>query len=110
MQDGIRKHVHPVDVILTSKLKRMNMKKNEVTTADNLQIGDRFYFLNDKNKVVWEMVEHEKKVTNYQTYSNWCIPASVSDGRGSETFKAAYVKPIRKETKVVYLRSKEVAV
>ncbi|WP_437918420.1 hypothetical protein [Sphingobacterium sp. LRF_L2] len=86
------------------------MKKNELTTANSLQTGDRFYFQADKNKVVWEMVDHEKKTTNFQTYTKWCMPASISDGRGSETFKAAYVKPLRKETKVVYLRSKEVTI
>lgn len=83
------------------------MKKNTLITADKLQVGDRFYFANDKNKVVWQIVEHEKKVTNYQTYSQWCMPASVADGRGSETYKQANVKPLRGATSVVFLRRVE---
>lgn len=87
------------------------MNRNEVTTAASLEVGDRFYFANDKNKMVWQTVEHEKKVTNYQTYNQWCIPASVMDGRGTDTYKMAYVKPLRSATKIVFLRSvKEVTV
>lgn len=84
------------------------MDRNTVTTADKLELGDRFYFANDKNKVVWQKVEHEIKVTHFQTYKHWCILASVADNpKMHPTAKATYVKPMRKETKVVFLRRVE---
>jgi hypothetical protein len=70
------------------------MERNTTTTASELQIGDRFYKCNDKHKTVLQMVEHESKVTKYQTYKHWCKP----DG-------AKFPDAIKGDTMVVFLRN-----
>lgn len=81
------------------------MKKNEITTVDKLQIGDRFYFLNDANKVVWEMVDHESKSTFYRTYTHFCLLGSYADRISDRATRDRQAKGIQGNTKVVYLRS-----
>lgn len=84
------------------------MKKHELTTVAKLQIGDRFYFQADKNKVVWEMVEHESKQTFYRTYTHFCLLGAYADRVQDCDLRAMNAKGIQENTKVVYLRSKEV--
>ena len=71
------------------------MERFRNTTASRLQPGDRFYKLNARKKVVYEMVEGEVKRTLYRTYGFWC---KGPDGK---------VIPIMGTTRVVYLRSNE---
>lgn len=85
------------------------MKKNEITTVDKLQIGDRFYFLNDTNKVVWELIQQEKKQTMYRTYSHFCLLGSYADRVDCPQKRNLNSKGVMANTRVVYLRSKEVA-
>lgn len=84
------------------------MKRNEVTTVDKLQIGDRFYFLNDKNKVVWEKVEHEVKATHYRTYSHFALLGTYAERVKDPVMRKNNSKGMQPDTKVVYLKSKEV--
>jgi hypothetical protein len=83
------------------------MKKNEVTTVDKLQIGDRFYFLNDKNKVVWEKIEHEVKTTKYRTYNHFALLGSYADIVKDRIKRRNNSKGMQPNTRVVYLKSKE---
>jgi hypothetical protein len=84
------------------------MKKHEITTVDKLQIGDRFYFLNDKNKVVWEKVEHEVKSTQYRTYSHFALLGTYADRVKDLVMRKNNSKGMQPNTQVVFLRSKEV--
>lgn len=86
------------------------MKKNQLTTVDQLQIGDRFYFQNDNNKVVWEMVDHETKTTHFRTYSHFCLLGSYADRTTDQQWRNQQAKGVQGNTSVVYLRSKEVLV
>lgn len=71
------------------------MKRNEVTEIRDLQNGDRFYKVGDKHKTVFEKIEHETKMTKYQTYSHWgCVDGS--------NFPQAF----KSDTQVVFLRNK----
>jgi len=73
------------------------MKRNEVTEAKNLSLGDRFYKQADKQKRVLEIVAGEAKVTQYQTYSVFAKEAD-------KPLKK-HVYSLKSNTKVVYLRS-----
>ncbi|HCU46662.1 MAG TPA: hypothetical protein DF610_19265 [Sphingobacterium sp.] len=86
------------------------MKKNQLTTVDQLQIGDRFYFQNDNNKVVWEMVDHETKSTHFRTYRHFCLLGSYADRTSDKRLRDQQAKGVQGNTNVVYLRSMEVAV
>lgn len=70
------------------------MKRNEVTTAGSLAIGDVFYKLNDKAKVKYTKVVGEVKKTQYATYS---VSARKHGSKFSDSMKS--------NTQVVYLRS-----
>lgn len=86
------------------------MKKNERTTVDNLQVGDRFYFQNDKNKVVWELISHDEKTTKYRTYRHFCLLGTYADRVQDPVMRKNNSKGIMPTTQVVYLRStKEVS-
>lgn len=83
------------------------MKRNEITTIDKLAIGDRFYFASDKHKVVWEKVDGDTKRTPWQTYTQWALPGEIADRpNASDEYKRQSKKSVRKQTQVVYLRSK----
>lgn len=84
------------------------MNKNTLTTVDKLQIGDRFYFANDRNRVVWEKVQHEIKSTHYRTYHHFCLLGTYADRVSDPVMRKNNSKGLQPETKVVYLRSKEV--
>jgi hypothetical protein len=71
------------------------MERNTKTAIYNLQIGDRFFKLNDKKKEVWEKVGHHIKQTKYQTYSNFAK-------RDYERFASAF----KSDTEVIFLRHK----
>lgn len=43
------------------------MKQGELTTIDNLQVGDRFYFASDKKKEVWQVKRKEEKSNDWMT-------------------------------------------
>lgn len=92
-----------------NNIKANKMKKNQLTTVDQLQIGDRFYFQNDSNKVVWEIVEHETKTTHYRTYKHFCLLGSFADRTTDKQLRKHQSKGVQGNTNVVYLRSKEVA-
>lgn len=74
------------------------MKRNELTEAKNLLVGDRFYKANDKAKAVWEIVKHEEKKTAYQTYTVFAV-------RPGNKFPEA----LKANTSVVFLRHVEMA-
>lgn len=83
------------------------MNRNEASTIEKLAIGDRFYFSKDKKKAVWEKVKGEVKQTQFQTYTQWAVPASVIDSpAANEIYVKSNFKALRKGTQVVYLRSK----
>lgn len=71
------------------------MQKFETTQIYKLVPGDRFYKANDrsKNKKVYEIVEAEKKVTAFRTYSYWAV------ADGSDELIA-----FKGNTEVVFLR------
>lgn len=81
------------------------MKKHELTTVDQLQIGDRFYFPTDKSKVVWEMVEHETTSTHFRTYKYFCLVGSYADRVSCPKQRNLNARGIMGNTKVIYLRS-----
>lgn len=82
------------------------MNRNELTTAENLKIGDRFYKLGDKKKEVLQMVLNNTKVTHYRTYRFFCCPVSAIDNTlMSQKLKDYQIKPILKETKVIFLKN-----
>ena len=70
------------------------MKSKQLTTVDQLQIGDRFYKAGDQKKKVWTKVHHETKVRNYQTYKHWGLP----DGE-------KWPQALKGNSPVVFLRS-----
>ncbi|WP_346237745.1 hypothetical protein ABDK00_001545 [Niabella insulamsoli] len=70
------------------------MERNTITTVDKLQLGDRFYKANDKNKTVLTKVESEIKVTIYRTYRHF-----------AKTDKEKFPQPINANTRVVFLRN-----
>lgn len=74
------------------------MKRNDVVEIRELKIGDRFIKAGDKSKTVFEKLEHETKITKYQTYSHW---AGVDGSKFPQAFKS--------DTLVVFLRNKNVA-
>ena len=45
------------------------MRRGELTTIEKLAAGDRFYYLKDKNKEVWEVVSHKRKKYTYGVLS-----------------------------------------
>lgn len=69
------------------------MESKTQTTIGELQPGDRFYFLKDKKKTVWQKIEHEVKRTHFQTYSNF----AKQDGQ-------KYEQPFKRLTEVIFLR------
>ena len=76
--------------------KQKVMERNTVATIRELEIGDRFYKSGDKNKVVYEKVDHEATQTHFQTYSNFATTAS-----------DPFPKAFKGHTKVVFLRHNE---
>ncbi len=82
------------------------MERNELTTVQKLTLGDRFYKVSDKNKIVFQMVPHEVKKTHFQTYKYFCCEASVIDNKNNK-HKERNFKAINKETPVVFLRHKD---
>ncbi len=70
------------------------MERNTLTTIYHLKPGDRFYRHGDKNKDVWQKVEHETKTTGFQTYTHW----AKKDGQ-------KHPAPMKAATPVVFLRS-----
>lgn len=69
------------------------MERNTTTTIEQLAIGDRFYKAKDRTKTVLTKVEHETKVTKYQTYTQWAK---------NDTEK--YPQPMKSDTAVIFLR------
>lgn len=72
------------------------MQKFTTTHFYKLIPGDRFYKAKDKSKKVFEVVEAEKKVTPFRTYSYW----AKQDGSDVVTAFAG-------NTEVVFLRHNE---
>lgn len=69
------------------------MNRNTLTTVMALSVGDRFYKLTDRNKMVLMKVDAPVKKTEYRTYRHFCK----SD---SDRWPVA----INGDTKVVFLR------
>lgn len=65
------------------------MKRNEVTTLDKLQIGDRFYKSGDAKKTVWTLKQPSKNLNQYDV---------MKDGE-------TYPRPMKGNAPVVFLRS-----
>jgi hypothetical protein len=72
------------------------MERNTLTSMGQLKIGDRFYLKSDRKKTVWEKVESEVKVTNYQTYKHFAQLPGMN-----------YPQPMNRNTVVIFLRHKE---
>lgn len=72
------------------------MERNTQTEVKNLKPGDRFYKLNDKKKLVLEIVEAKAKATQYQTYSVF-----------AKRDNQLYGEPMKSNTMVVFLRHKD---
>ncbi len=75
------------------------MERNTVTTIDQLQVGDRFYKANDKNKRMFQKVKAgsngEKYVrTRYKTYSHF-----------AKADKELHPVMIERTTAVVFIRN-----
>ncbi len=76
------------------------MTRNQITTADCLNTGDRFYLQGDKKKQVFEVVEHIPLVV-------WYCPINVLENRSLKDNQKAYCyKSIKNHIPVVFLRSK----
>ncbi|QTE37204.1 hypothetical protein J3L18_29555 [Mucilaginibacter gossypii] len=71
------------------------MERNTRTIAEKLQIGDRFYKANDKQKTVCQMVEGGEKKTEYRNSKLWYLPPNTPP---------QYPKAIDKNTEVIFLR------
>ncbi|MDM8176866.1 hypothetical protein QT327_21365 [Olivibacter sp. 47] len=81
------------------------MQRNEMTTMEKLSLGDRFYFANDKKRLVWQKVEHETTQTKYRTYKHFALLASVVDNPCmKEEYKKNLTKAVNKDTAIVFLR------
>lgn len=83
------------------------MERNTLTTANLLQLGDRFYKQNDKHKKVLVVVDHKAKQTHWQTYKHWCIPASIYDRKHKQEVIERYATPVKANTQVIFLRHAE---
>lgn len=79
------------------------MQRFDRVTADQLQLGDRFYLDSDKGKTkkVFVKVPHKAKTTNYQTYKHFYCADQFAYSKHME----ANAKAIEATTKVVFLRS-----
>jgi len=82
------------------------MERNTKTTVNELLPGDRFYKCNDKNKKVFEKIEHQTKRTHYQTYKHWCLEAAVADGNMHSSAKYEWATAIKADTEVIFLKHK----
>lgn len=49
------------------------MKKFEVTTVDKLEKGDRFYFVKDKAKTTYELIEQKSRFNGHLWLSSVVI-------------------------------------
>lgn len=84
------------------------MERNCLTTVAALRIGDRFFKLSDKKRLVLELVQGETKRTHFQTYKHFCCPVSIMDNnRMPAQLKERNFKAINKDTQVIFLRNKE---
>lgn len=71
------------------------MERLTVTTIDKLQVGDRFYKAADRQKAVWTKVQHDVKITNFQTYKYFAL----KDG-------SRHPEAISKTTSLIFLKHK----
>ncbi len=74
------------------------MKRGEVTITEKLIEGDRFYFLNDKHKTVWELVEQKTKRVNWT--GGFTYLKSIIKEPGSRN-----TKHVKGDREIVYLRN-----
>lgn len=81
------------------------MERNAHALVSQLKTGDRFYRLKDKHKHVWQIVEHVRKETRYQTYKYWAVPVSILNGFHDEDFIMKQVRAVNGATEVIFLRS-----
>ncbi len=81
------------------------MTRNQITTADHLKVGDRFYKVKDKKKTPLQVVEADPKQKGYRTYKYWYCEAWVVDlSLHLTVHKARYIKAITGASEVVFLR------
>lgn len=71
------------------------MQRNTITTAGELNMGDRFYIPTDRNK------NPLQKVEGSQGSNHWCCPVKFL----GNTFEKHQTKPIKENTRVIFLRS-----
>lgn len=78
------------------------MNRNEVTSIDRLQIGDRFYKSSDKAKVkeVYQVMDPEKQIRT-KSQKHFACPVGFL-GLNCEASKTV---PLNENTMVVFLRS-----
>lgn len=82
------------------------MERNTKTTMYHLAVGDRFYKCGDKNKTVYEKIDHEVKQTSFQTYSHWAIEAKYLVRIIAASNLEHFAKALKSDTDVIFLRNK----
>ena len=70
------------------------MKRGEITTIEELIIGDRFYFQSDRKKEVYEVHEQKNKSYLFGVKSTWIFKP-----------KSAYKIHVKRGRKVVFLKN-----
>ena len=65
-------------------LPHTELVKNQVYELAKLQEGDRFYFINDKKKVVWQVQAHAR-VKQKGFTKNYCL--AINDGKVKQRFE-----------------------
>lgn len=77
------------------------MQRNTLTTAEKLEVGDRFYLASTSTKRVHQMIAPKTEPTGLNNKEYFSCPA---DCLGTKREKD-YTQPIKKDTRVIFLRS-----
>ena len=80
------------------------MNRNTVTMISELKIGDRFYKAGDKNKTVFQKVDHKSKRTQWQTYTQFAIEAKILGRDLNQSKIEEHAKAFKRDTSVIFLR------
>lgn len=82
------------------------MERNEVTTAEKLKPGDRFYKASDKRRKALQLVEDTPRNVQYKPSKLLCCPTDIIDNKLiREGLKRSQYNVLAKNTVVVYLRN-----
>lgn len=79
------------------------MKRNQITTLDKLQPGDRFHFPDDKKKIVMQVIGQPQPPIAGRVI---CVPALIMDSPNLDNINLGnYKKAYHSQREVTYLRS-----